>query len=788
MTIADTPRKAGPFDGNGAQVTFPFAFKVFTAANLLVVLSDVYGVETTQTLTTHYTVTLNADQDVDPGGDVVMLTAPATGETLTLASQLPIEQPTELTNAGGFYPRVINDALDRITIVQQQEAEKLARSLRMSISSPLTEQDLPTPVPNYLIGWNSSGTGFENYGPVDSNQLSFSTVLFTAVGGETELSTVQPYTSEMLYVDQNGLGLYSGVHFTETTSTTITLATPAVAGDVYRIRVGQYLAASAEIVFRLDALEAQATISVKDFGAVGDGVTDDLAAFTAALSACAGKKLRIPEGAYYLPFTSTSALTPPANINIAGDGRDVAELVFEPSSTTDRNAFSVSNAGFSLTGVTVTLDVPAGGSCSVFAPTASGVMIENCDIDGGCTSVGASISHVAHGIKMPASGTVNDITLRGTSFHRLRYPFLKANTSTCTNRRIDVTDCEFYGNYNEDLSFNSPSGVCDSVVVQGCHFHDGAGIAASVDQLQAAFASVSNFVVSGNTFAGDVLDAIHIEENSINWSVSGNTIDVDGNGIFIIENNVSGSYTTPVNGAIVGNSLYKAGTQKEAGKHGIWIADGAGTATLVALQRSVIANNTVLGFDSGIVCDGTLDDTVSIFGNTAENCNSGIFAPYLNLLVNGNITSNCGIGINASFGGCVQGHTFINCTVAATCGTERPLSLINPAWTFTEFALAAGVHTYKPLCELLANARAYGHLHISEWCEVLADSWTESMEVTWNGTALTATSKVSYEPGAVVVDVVMNSDNLAIDLLCAADRTTVRLEVKLNGMASITDA
>ena len=529
------------------------------------------------------------------------------------------------------------------------------------------------------------------------------------------------------------------------------------------------------------------SVSVTDFGAV-DGAADNLTAFVNALGAAAGKRLVIPAGTYRIPFTGTTALTAPANVSIVGDGRDVVELIFEPSSTTERNAFAIPNVGFSLSGVTITLDVPAGGTCIVFAPTESGMTIEDCDIDGGCTSVGSSISHIAHGVKMPASGTVNDITLHGNKFHRLRYPFLKANTSTCTNRRIRVVDCEFTGNYNEDLSFNSPSGVCDSVVVQGCHFHDGAGIAASVNQLQAAFASVSNFVVSGNTFTGDVLDAIHIEENSINWSVSGNTIDIDGNGIFIIENNVAGSYTTPVNGAIVGNALYKAGTQKEVGKHGIWIADGAGTSTLVALQRSVIANNTVLGFDSGIVCDGTLDDTVSIFGNTAENCNSGIFAPYLNLLVNGNITSNCGVGINASFGGCVQGHTFINCTVAATCGTERPLSLINPAWTFTEFALSAGVHTYKSLCELLANARVYGLLNISEWCEVVADSWTESLEVTWTGVALTATSKVSYEPGAVTVAVVMDSDDLAIDLLCATARTTVRLEVKLNGMASITDA
>lgn len=229
MTIANTTRKAGPYDGNGATVTFPFAFKVFAASNLLVVLSDVGGVETTQTLTTDYTVTLNADQDDDPGGDVVMVTAPATGETLTLASQLPIEQPTELTNAGGFYPGVINNALDRITIVQQQEAEKLARALRTSISSPLTEADLPTPIPNYIIGWNADGTGFENYGPVDNTLLSAE---LEASGGSAMVGFIQ---------------------------------------------------AGAGASKRTVQAKLSETVSPLDSGAVGNGTTDDLAAVKKAL-------------------------------------------------------------------------------------------------------------------------------------------------------------------------------------------------------------------------------------------------------------------------------------------------------------------------------------------------------------------------------------------------------------------------------------------------------------------------------------------------------------------------
>ena len=53
MTISSTTRKAGPFTGNGVTVAFPFAFKVFTVADVLVVQAvTATGIETTKTLTT----------------------------------------------------------------------------------------------------------------------------------------------------------------------------------------------------------------------------------------------------------------------------------------------------------------------------------------------------------------------------------------------------------------------------------------------------------------------------------------------------------------------------------------------------------------------------------------------------------------------------------------------------------------------------------------------------------------------------------------------------------------
>lgn len=137
MSISSENRKAGPFTGNGIAVSFPFTFKVFAASDLVVVRQLIStGAETTLVLNTDYTVSLNGNQELNPGGSVVLPAALAATFNLTITSSLPNLQPTTLTNAGGFYPTVLNDALDRATILVQQLRERLLRSISYPVSDP----------------------------------------------------------------------------------------------------------------------------------------------------------------------------------------------------------------------------------------------------------------------------------------------------------------------------------------------------------------------------------------------------------------------------------------------------------------------------------------------------------------------------------------------------------------------------------------------------------------------------------------------------------------------------
>lgn len=163
MTVANTLRKAGPFAGNGATTAFPFTFKVFADTDLEVIeLDTTSGLETIKTITTQYTVALNADQDANPGGTVDYLTAPTAGKEVTLLSAIPALQDVDLVGGGGFYPQTIENALDRAVALIQQLQEQVLRALLIPVSFDITGS-LPQPESSTVIGWNAAADALRNY-------------------------------------------------------------------------------------------------------------------------------------------------------------------------------------------------------------------------------------------------------------------------------------------------------------------------------------------------------------------------------------------------------------------------------------------------------------------------------------------------------------------------------------------------------------------------------------------------------------------------------------------------
>jgi hypothetical protein len=236
MSISSEVRRAGPYSGNGSTVAFAFAFKVFNTSQV-VVTRTVSGVETVLTLTTHYTVALNSNQNTNPGGTVTMLSAPAVGQSITITSNVANLQPTAIANLGGFYPEVINDSLDRATIQIQQLDERLDRALVIPVSSSGISTQLPVPQSNALIGWDSGGTALQNVNSTALGTTSYQYVhRILATAGQTVFTLPTPYVlnASAITVFVNGLRVEQGAtqDWVETNTTTVTFNSGLTVGDL----------------------------------------------------------------------------------------------------------------------------------------------------------------------------------------------------------------------------------------------------------------------------------------------------------------------------------------------------------------------------------------------------------------------------------------------------------------------------------------------------------------------------------------------------------------------------
>lgn len=162
MTVADTSPRA-LYSGNGSTTTFaiPFGAEYFADSEIVVTLRSTTGVETIKTITTHYTIS---------GSNIVMVTAPASGESLLVMRQLPLTQAVDYSangSLGSFKGSTHEEALDKVTMITQQLDEALDRSVKLkntileSTFDPTLPTDLVSGGAGKVLAVNSGATGFE---------------------------------------------------------------------------------------------------------------------------------------------------------------------------------------------------------------------------------------------------------------------------------------------------------------------------------------------------------------------------------------------------------------------------------------------------------------------------------------------------------------------------------------------------------------------------------------------------------------------------------------------------
>lgn len=134
--IEDVKRLAGPYTGNGSTKQFSFVFRTLATSDILVQVAD-NATATARTLVqpSDYTVTLNEDQNASPGGAITLTEPLAQDAVLVIVSGMPMEQTLELTNFSRFPPRLINGALDRLTMLIQQLSLAVGQAVKVPVLS-----------------------------------------------------------------------------------------------------------------------------------------------------------------------------------------------------------------------------------------------------------------------------------------------------------------------------------------------------------------------------------------------------------------------------------------------------------------------------------------------------------------------------------------------------------------------------------------------------------------------------------------------------------------------------
>jgi hypothetical protein len=318
MTISSETRKAGPFNGNGATTAFPFTFKCFTTSDLSVIYTTALSVESTLVLDSDYTVSLNGDQNANPGGSVTYSLL-ATGEKLTVIGDLPYTQETDIQNAGGFYPEVFENALDKLTMLTQQIKEEVDRSVKVDVSSATTPDALLDELAGDVVAAAASATA------AAASELA-ATNSETAAGVSAAAALVS---------ETNAAASEAAV-----ADTVAALAASSGASLIGTIQSGT------GAVARTAQAEFRDTVKLIQYGADPTGVADSSTALINAMAAlpASGGTIYAGRGDFLIsanvPFTK--------KINLIGEG--FSEAYPSDSATRFVKAATLNGTAFTITG------------------------------------------------------------------------------------------------------------------------------------------------------------------------------------------------------------------------------------------------------------------------------------------------------------------------------------------------------------------------------------------------------------------------------------------------------
>lgn len=381
------------YAGDGSTTVFPFPFYFLDNADLRVVLRDnTTGVDTSQVLNTHYSVT---GAGVPAGGSVTMVVAPASGKTLIISRDPPITQQTDYVPNDPFPAESHERALDKGAMISQALRRDVDGSIRVAFGETLNRLPAASARALKFPFFDASGQ------PTVVDEAGFGDTLFALVSfadrAALAAASVNTVATKVLFVGGYaafGDGGHGWYEFLPGGSTFPAAEVIDALGQVWRL---------------LDLEQ-----NVLQFGADKTATSNSSPAFQSAVEFTVenNRKLRIPAGTYRIDTRIVHVASAAfKNWMITGDGVHVTRIQVSATNTLGWLSISMTgNAAEGSTGTIRDLHVePMGPGC------------------------GTAISVTTTGA--PAALNTRTITLENVRVAPLR------NTIRYFNVGLDLTNC-----------------------------------------------------------------------------------------------------------------------------------------------------------------------------------------------------------------------------------------------------------------------------------------------------------------------------------------------------------
>jgi len=158
MTISTTTIK-NSYSGDNSTSVFTYTFKITDQDDIEVLIRSANGTETTKTITTHYTISGVGNA----GGGNVTFTAgniPTSTETVVLRRNTPQTQGLDLIENDPLPANSLEDALDKLTAINQELQEENDRSIKLSRTNTMTSTEFTVDAAtraNKILAFDSAG-------------------------------------------------------------------------------------------------------------------------------------------------------------------------------------------------------------------------------------------------------------------------------------------------------------------------------------------------------------------------------------------------------------------------------------------------------------------------------------------------------------------------------------------------------------------------------------------------------------------------------------------------------